>query len=304
VKLSELFDRRALLVTGKGGVGKTALAAGLAHLAANAGKRVTVCEISYEPDATSPLARALGIDHTKSYPIEIAHNLRTMLLTPTDGHVRFLKHTLHVGLLADAAMRSAAIRRFLLAAPTLAEMGILYRILDLVRERRHDGSNEHELVILDLPATGHTLGLAQIPHAILEVIHSGPIANAVREGLELLEDPKRTTTVVVTLPESLPVSEAIELLRGLRNHKIPLSGVILNRMPHDPFNTDERKAVDAIVARSGPLLGARTLPRIDRAKAARERLQKEISGAIACVPELHESGAIAPFVAGALEGLT
>lgn len=301
---NELFGRRALLVTGKGGVGKTAVAAGLAHLAAASGKRTTVCEISYEPEATSPLARALGVAHTKTHPVEIAPNLRTMLLVPTDGHVRFLKHTLHVGLLADAAMRSAAIRRFLLAAPTLAEMGILYRMLDLVREKRDDGHFEHELIVLDLPATGHTLGLAQIPHAILDVIRSGPIATAVREGIELLEDPARTTTLVVTLPESLPVSEAIELWRGLEKHKIPLSGVVLNRMPADPFEPSERKAVDALVAKNGPLLGARTLPRIDRAKLAHERIRKERVGSVACIPELHDAGAIASLVARALEAAT
>lgn len=301
-EIQAILERRAVLVTGKGGVGKTAVAAGLAHIAAASGKRTLVGEISYEPDATSPLARALGVEKTMTHPTEIAPNLRAMLLTPTDGHVRFLRHALHVGMLADAAMRSAAIRRFLLAAPMLPEMGILYRILDLVREKRSDGSPEHEVVILDLPATGHTLGLAQIPKAILGVIRSGPIATAVREGLELLEDPKRTTTIVVTLPEALPVSEAIELVRGLRSHSIPLSGVVLNRMPGDPFEPAERHAVDTIVSHNGPLLGARTLPRIDRAKAALARVKSEIGTVIACVGDLTDQGSLAPHIARALEG--
>jgi anion-transporting ArsA/GET3 family ATPase len=301
-EIESILARRAVLVTGKGGVGKTAVAAGLAHIAAASGKRTLVGEISYEPDATSPLARALGVEKTTTHPMPIAKNLRAMLLTPTDGHVRFLRHALHVGMLADAAMRSAAIRRFLLAAPMLPEMGILYRILDLVREKRSDGSPEHEVIIVDLPATGHTLGLAQIPKAILGVIRSGPIATAVREGLELLEDPKRTTTVVVTLPEALPVSEAVELVRGLRSHAIPLSGVVLNRMPGDPFEPAERHAVDAIVSHNGPLLGARTLPRIDRAKAALSRVKSEIGTVIACIGELAEQGALAPQIATALEG--
>ena len=58
-------------------------------------------------------------------------------------------------ILADAAMRSNAIRRFLAAAPTFPEMGVLYRLLDLVRAKRRDGSVEHETIIVDLPATGH-----------------------------------------------------------------------------------------------------------------------------------------------------
>lgn len=299
--MKEILERRAVLVTGKGGVGKTAVAAGLAHVAAARGKRTLVGEISYEPNATSPLARALGVEKTSTHPTQIAPNLKAMLLTPTDGHVRFLRHALHVGMLADAAMKSAAIRRFLMAAPMLPEMGILYRILDLVRDKRSDGSPEHEVIIVDLPATGHTLGLAQIPKAILGVIRSGPIATAVREGLELLEDPKRTTTIVVTLPEALPVSEAAELVRGLRAHDIPLSGVILNRMPADPFEPGERHAIDPIIEKAGPLLGARTLPRIDRAKAALARVKSEIGTVIACVGELAEQGALAPQIGHALE---
>jgi anion-transporting ArsA/GET3 family ATPase len=300
--VKEILERRAVLVTGKGGVGKTAVAAGLAHVAAAQGKRTLVGEISYEPDATSPLARALGVEKTSTHATVVAPNLRAMLLTPTDGHVRFLRHALHVGVLADAAMKSAAIRRFLMAAPMLPEMGILYRILDLVREKRSDGSPEYEVIIVDLPATGHTLGLAQIPKAILGVIRSGPIATAVREGLELLEDPKRTTTIVVTLPEALPVSEAVELVRGLRAHDIPMSGIVLNRMPADPFDPAERHAIDPVVARAGPLLGARTLPRIDRAKAALARVKAEIGTVIACVGELTEQGSLASQIGQALEG--
>lgn len=300
--LRELLGRRALLVTGKGGVGKTSVAAALALVAAASGKRTLVGEISYEPDATSPLARALGVERTHPHPTDVAPNLRSVLLTPTDGHVRFLRKALHVGVLADAAMRSAAIRRFLLAAPMLPEMGILYRIHDLVLAARPDGSPEHELVIVDLPATGHTLGLAQIPKAILEVIHSGPIATAVREGISLLEDPARTTALVVTLPEALPVSEAAELARGLRAHDIPLSGVVLNRVPADPFEPGERQAIEPILARHPHLLGARTLPRIDRAKAALARVKDEIGTVLACVGELAGEGPLASQIAHALGG--
>ena len=75
-------------------------------------------------------------------------------------------------------------RRFLAAAPTFPEMGVLYRLLDLVRAKRRDGTDEHEMIIVDLPATGHALALAQIPASLLRVIPSGPIAAAVREAVK------------------------------------------------------------------------------------------------------------------------
>jgi anion-transporting ArsA/GET3 family ATPase len=193
-------------------------------------------------------------------------------------------------MLADAAMRSAAIRRFLAAAPTFPEMGVLYRLLDLVRTRRKDGESEHEMIIVDLPATGHALALAQIPSSLLRVIPSGPIAAAVREGLDLLMDPARTGAVVVTLPETLPISEAIELIRGIEHHQIPLAQVFVNRVPFDPFSDGEREAVRALLANCPPMLGERTLERIDRARVSIARLAGEVTTPIATLQDVWLEG--------------
>jgi arsenite/tail-anchored protein-transporting ATPase len=265
-----------VLVTGKGGVGKTTVAVSLSRFFAAQGKRVLCTEIGAEGAEVSPLADALGADRLGEQPVEVAPNLHGLLLTPTLGHQKFLRDVLPIKLLADAAMRSAAIRRFLAAAPTFPEMGVLYRLLDLVRKRRRDGSFEHEMIVVDLPATGHALALAQIPASLLRVIPSGPIAQAVREGLDLLTDPEKTGAVVVTLPETLPVSEAIELSRAIEHHRIPLSYVFVNRVPFDPFTSEERDAVRRLLEGHAPVLGERSLERIDRARVALARLGREI----------------------------
>lgn len=274
--MKSLLPLRAVLVTGKGGVGKTTVAASLARYAAAQGKRVLVTEIAAEGAKSSPLADALGTDRFSEQPVEIAPNLRMALLTPTPGHQRFLRDVLPMNILADAAMRSAAIRRFLAAAPTFPEMGVLYRLLDLVRMKRRDGSFEHDMIIVDLPATGHALALAQIPASLLRVIPSGPIAAAVKEGLAFLRDPAQTGALVVTLPETLPVSEAIELVRGIEQHEIPLAQVFVNRVPFDPFSDEERSAARRILDAQPPTLGARTLERIERAKTSLVRLAKDV----------------------------
>jgi anion-transporting ArsA/GET3 family ATPase len=270
-----LLQRRAILVTGKGGVGKTTVAAALARALARTGRRVLASEVSYEPHATSPLARALGIERTPEEPEPVAENLSAVLLTPTAGHARFLRDVLPLGMLADAALKSAAIRRFLHAAPTLSEIGILYRLLELVRRKRSSGEPEHQTIVVDLPATGHTLALAQVPGAVVDLLPGGPIAAAAREGLDLLKDTERTTAIIVTLPESLPVSEAVDLAEGLRRHRVPIGRMVLNRMPDDPFDAEERAHVEALLEGRGPVLGARALPRIDRARAAVHRLRAE-----------------------------
>jgi anion-transporting ArsA/GET3 family ATPase len=278
--MKSLLPLRAVLVTGKGGVGKTTVAASLARFAAQNGKRVLVTEIANEDATSSALADAMGVEKITDQPKEIAPNLRLAALAPVLGHQRFLRDVLPIKLLADAAMRTGAIRRFFSAAPTFPEMGVLYRLLDLVRQKHKDGSFEHEMIIVDLPATGHALALAQIPASLLKVIPTGPIAAAVREGLELIMDPARTGAVVVTLPETLPVSEAIELVHGIHQHEIPLAHVFVNRVPFDPFSDEEREAIRALLEGRPPTLGERTLERIDRARVALTR----IAGAIREVP--------------------
>jgi anion-transporting ArsA/GET3 family ATPase len=275
--LRGLLSLRVVLVTGKGGVGKTTVAAALARYFAQSGRRVLVTEIANEESPSSALADALGAPAISEDPQEVAPNLRLAALAPSTGHRLFLRDVLPVKFLADAAMRTGAIRRFLAAAPTLPEMGVLYRLLDLARATRQGGSFEHETIIVDLPATGHALALAQIPESLLRVIPTGPIASAVREGLELVLDPAKTGAVVVTLPETLPVSEALELAAGIEEHRIPLVKLVVNRVPFDPFDADEKALARGMLAGRPPMLGARTLERIDRARVALDRVARAVT---------------------------
>ncbi len=313
--LSEILSRRVLLVTGKGGVGKTTVTAALARDAAAAGKRVLAAEISYESpreagdeggaSLTSPLATAFGVAPFIDEPARIgdgngAGALFGARLSPLAGHLQFLRDTLPVRLLADAAMKSAAVRRFFVAAPTLAELGIVYRLLDLLDQTRGGGAPEWDLIVCDLPATGHALALAQVPQTLVSVLRAGPIHAAAQRGLDVLRDRKRTTSVLVTLPEPLPVSEAVELHEGLRRLTIDCALVVLNRVPPNPFTPEERAAVERFTPDRSRMLGARRIPRIDRAAAANERLVRELRLPVRVVREVDTD--VIASVARALAG--
>ncbi|MFO0679107.1 MAG: ArsA-related P-loop ATPase [Polyangiaceae bacterium] len=284
--VSAMLSRRILLVTGKGGVGKTAVAGALALAARDAGKRVLAAEIASEDSAPSPLAHALGAAASDDDPIEVAPGVKTVRIVPTMGHHEFLRDTMPMRWMADAAMKSAAIRRFLVAAPTLSEMGVLYRLLDLTRARHREGGYEHEIIVVDLPATGHALALTQLPEAMLRIIPGGPIVAAVKEGLALVTDPEVAMAVVVALPETLPVSEAIELSRGLMKHNVPFGCLALNRVPPNPFSEEERAHVERLVEGKGDVLGLRSVRRIDRARAATARIHAELGRPLLALPDL------------------
>jgi arsenite-transporting ATPase len=91
-------------------------------------------------------------------------------VTPSTGHRLFLQAALRVRVLVDAAMRSAALRRFLMAAPAFPEVGTLFQLVSLLRDERFDH------VLVDLPATGHALGLAALPRTVLKVVPGGSSA--------------------------------------------------------------------------------------------------------------------------------
>ena len=122
-----------------------------------------------------------------------------------------------------------------------------------------------------MPATGHTLGLTRLPEILLDSLPDGPIPRAMREGQAYLNDPAKSLAWVVTLPELLPVTEALELVEGLRASHVAPGGVILDRVPQDPFAPDERAALAALLAEQ-PMHGELGLRRIEEADAMRAHL--------------------------------
>jgi arsenite-transporting ATPase len=267
-----IWDRELVLVTGKGGGGKTTLTAALGLGAQRAGRRVLVAEITPDLHTTSPLLGHFGRpDVREEEPVRLDDRLYGVRIAPQTGHRMFLRAGLKVKLLVDTAMRSAALTRFLMAAPTFPEVGILYQIVELLRSRRFDH------ILIDLPATGHALALASLPRVVNRIVPSGLIGDAIREGLECLTDRRRCWTAIATLPESLPVTETVELTEALGRCDIAVGAAVLNRIPDDPFSDPEWTALRAHLAgRTGPLLGSRELTRLERAHRARDSFHRVI----------------------------
>ena len=123
------------------------------------------------------------------------------------------------------------------------------------------------------------------------IIPGGPIFRAAQEGVTTLTDRNITGCVIVTLPETLPVTEAIDLEKGLGKHKLPVSCIVVNRVPKDPFTNEERTALGKEVPRN--VFGARELQRIERASAALTLLRERHPQNSVVLAEVDGTGATA-----------
>jgi anion-transporting ArsA/GET3 family ATPase len=280
-----LHKKRIVLVTGKGGVGRSSVTAALAHVAQRRGVPVLIADIGDDPEDYSPLARHFGRDHLAVRPEELSPNIRGVVLLARTGQELFLRNVLHSSTLSRAALNSDVLRRLLSAGPSFREMGVFFQLLSYLEAQTDDGESEYPLILVDMPATGHTLSLTGLPDLLLRLIPRGPIAEALRTGQSYLNDPQRAAAWVVTLPEALPVTESLELIEGLERTEMPVGGVLLNRLPTDSYTPAERAELAPLLVRNDvlgtesfrkPLLAARETARLRASTNARVYALSEV----------------------------
>lgn len=218
---SLLDDRALVLVTGKGGTGKSTLTAALAAVAAQRRGGAVALELSANPRMRAMLppdarVRALNLD--------VEH-----CLVPALGRLTGLPA------LAGAFARNKALTAFIRTSPAVREMIVLDELRDLVEK----SSLERVPVVVDLPATGHALSLLDTPRSVHRMLRIGPLAQVARRAEELLLDQARTELVAVALPEELPINETIELVRRARDLGVGCRFVVVTRVPAAPLADDD-----------------------------------------------------------------
>lgn len=229
--VAELDDKRLIVVTGKGGVGKTTLSAALALRSARAGRRTLVCEVNAQERVTALLGkRAAGPEVTA-----IDENLWSVNVQPQEAMREYALMILKFESIYSAVFENRLVRYFLRFIPSLQELVLLGKILFHLKEKRPDGSWRFDQVIIDAPATGHAITFLSVPHVLLETIPPGAMASEVTWMRDSLVDRDTTAVVLVSLPEDLPVNETLELHEALskrvRLHPrlVVLNGFIAHR---------------------------------------------------------------------------
>ena len=228
--LASLISRRLLLVTGKGGTGKTRIAAALGVLAARRGVRTVVVELGDSdvlPELLPP-SRAQRPAERGREPQPVAENLFTLRLAPEEALLEYLELQLHVRTLARAIVGNSAFHRFLEAAPGWRELLTLGKLWHLASLEDRAGAPRWPLVVVDAPATGHGLSLLSVPSVVLDTVRMGPLRRNTDRVQALMTDAARTLVLPVTLPEELPVNETLELRARVRELGVGLGPVLAN----------------------------------------------------------------------------
>jgi anion-transporting ArsA/GET3 family ATPase len=235
--VTELLGRRLLFVTGKGGVGKTTVAAALGLLASEQGLRTLVCEVEPKGD----LSFAYECGPTPFQGRQVAKNLTAMSMD-TEASLREYLH--HVAKVPVAGRISPVARVFdfvATAAPGIREILTIGKLCYEVRE------NHYDLVVVDAAATGHVVGQLAAPTGINELVRVGVVRNQTDWMLEILRDAEQTGVVLVTTPEEMPVNEAIDLAGRLAEETpVHLACVIANRVLPELFGRTEEHIFDRL----------------------------------------------------------
>jgi anion-transporting ArsA/GET3 family ATPase len=263
-----LLDRRLALVTGKGGVGKSTVSAALAVIASRAGKRVLVCEVNASQERIAPL---LGAPPAGPSVREARPGLFTVNVTPPEAMREYGLMTLKFRTIYDAVFENRLVRYFLRAIPSLAELVMLGKILHEVRTEER-GRPRWDLVVVDAPATGHAVQLLRVPSALLDTVPAGPLRRDAEWMQAMLVDPVRTALALVTLPEEMPVNEAIELdqqVRGVLG--IHREALFVNAMPESRFSAAEEARLEDLGRAGGPLGAAARAARLQAVRAAQAK---------------------------------
>ena len=288
--MEEVLGKRLVVVVGKGGVGKTTVAAALGITAARAGKRTMVCEVAQQERIT----QAFGKPPAGFTETQVAENLHTFSINPDDAKQEWLKHQLRSGALAGLLNSSRIFQYLTAAAPGLAEIVTIGKVWELAQlDRRTPRAAPYDLVILDAPATGHGLALMRAPRTYAEVAKVGPIHNHAKHIGRFITDPKTTAIVAVALPEEMPVNETIELEDRIHDELgMDLAGVFVNGVLPERFTAADAKAMASVDGAGSPAaraaLGA-ALAAHERERSQRSqvrRLKRGVDAPVASLPFL------------------
>ncbi len=245
--LPEAFDRRFVVVSGKGGVGKSTLAAAIGMAAASAGRKTCIVQLNTR-DAIGRMflgTQTVGYEPTR---LDARLPLWSVNLRPDEALREYSLMKLRFKTLHKIVFENEVMRRMLRMVPGVTETLLLGKAWFMEAMERDDaGQPRWDVLVIDAPSTGHGISLLRLPEVLLSVVPVGPMADDARQMRALLVDPARTAFHIATLPAELPVNEALDLAREARaSIGIPTGWMIANQVLPDTLSEATRARMDTL----------------------------------------------------------
>jgi anion-transporting ArsA/GET3 family ATPase len=281
-----LLDKRLVVVTGKGGVGKTTVAAALGLIAARSGKRTVICEVAEQ----ERLAALFGVGQSGHEERELAPGLHSISVDPERAKEEWLRYQLKSGTLAGVLGGSSLFRYLSAAAPGLSELVTIGKVWDLAQLERRTGGSVFDLAIVDAPATGHGIAMLRAPSTYASVARVGPIRRQALKIDGFLRDPGRTGVVVVALPEEMPVNETFDLERRLAEEmEMAIDRAVVNGLYPERFTAAEAERLQGAAGENGAVRAAvAEHERVRGQRAQLRRLRRGLEAPVTTLPFLFE----------------
>jgi anion-transporting ArsA/GET3 family ATPase len=264
----DISDRRLVLVLGKGGVGRSTIAAALAGRNAAKGKKTLL----FETNANDRFGSYFDKPVVGTQIAELAPNLSAVNTNPSAALEEYGLMILKFKSVYEMVFENRITKTFLRAIPGLDEYSLMGKAWFHTEETKR-GRNVWDTLVFDMPASGHSVSMLRVPWVITETVPEGPLTRDARTMKELLCDPNRTMAIIVTLAEEMPVNEAIELEQKLTALGIVPQHVIVNQLypDHFPNGSAVGKVLDALVGEptlASPLYEVATQSMLSRDRRA------------------------------------
>jgi anion-transporting ArsA/GET3 family ATPase len=221
----KIAESRLVLVMGKGGVGRSTVAAALGLAAGHEGRRTCVVEMH----GASSIAAMMELDGRSYWARSIGPGTSTASLSPRDCMAEYGRLKLKVGALARLVFGNRVVGSFVDAVPGMHDLLQLGKVEHLLVDPQ-EGGPPYDLIVLDVPATGHGLTFLASARAMMEMTRVGPFHDLAESIDALLSDPGRPSILVVALPEELPVSETLEFLEALGPQRDQVRALAVNQV--------------------------------------------------------------------------
>jgi anion-transporting ArsA/GET3 family ATPase len=237
VTWDELFDRDVLLVSGKGGTGKTTVAAALAAAAAEGGRRVLLAEV----EGRAQLARALGVPDPGFAERPTPFGFSILSITPREALVEYLR-LFGLERVARPVLRSGVADEVIATAPGFRDLLVCGKLYEITghRRTRADGRPRYDLVVVDAPPTGQIVAFLSSPAGYADLAQAGRLRRQAAQADRMLRT--RSRLVLVTTLQEMAVAETLEALEAVGPTGVPVAGVVANRVTPEVFPPGTRRA--------------------------------------------------------------